>query len=60
MLTNTQAEINLHVQLQTDATTAICEHIKTNCERVGRQIQQSFAGLISTIASIVKKEVKMH
>ena len=54
MLTHTQAEINLQVQRQADATTAICEHAKTNCARMDRQSQQIIVGLIS----IVKKEVK--
>ncbi|CAI5712758.1 unnamed protein product [Hyaloperonospora brassicae] len=57
MLTHTQAEINLQVHRQADATTAIHEHVKTNCARMDRRSQQSIAGLISAIASLAKKKV---
>ena len=56
MLTNTQVEMNLQVLRQADATTAIREYVKTNGARMDRQSQESIDCLISTIASLVKKE----
>ncbi|KAF4137634.1 hypothetical protein GN958_ATG04718 [Phytophthora infestans] len=57
-LTNTQSELNLQVQRQADATSALCEQVRKLSVRSKRQVQQNDESVLeSTIADLVQKAV---
>ncbi|KAG3117616.1 hypothetical protein PI125_g3605 [Phytophthora idaei] len=61
-ITNTQSELNLEVQRQTDATSSLREQVRKQGIRINKQSkqarQQGDAELEATIADMVQKEVQ--
>lgn len=57
-LTNTQSELNLQLQRQADATSALCEQVRKLSVRSKRQVQQNDESVSkSTITDLVQNAV---